>query len=388
MRIAIISETFLPATDGVVTRLRHTLEELNALGDEVMVVAPVYPGEENPKSYAGAFVHRVPGIPFPPYPEIKLSPTNPSVGRALKRFRPDLLHAVNPFILGIASPYYAKKLGIPMVASYHTNVAEYTRFYGLPFLYNLTRFYTRTIHNMAAVNLCTSQATLGYLRSEGIERVRLWPQGVDARLYNPDRRTDEMRRRLSGGRPDSKLLVFVGRLAPEKGIGRLKTILHKVPDTRLAVVGDGPARKALEKEFAGEPVVFTGRLSGEELASAYASGDAFVFPSTTETLGMAMIEGLASGLPVIAARSGASSEVVREGVDGLLYEAGNPRSLVESVRRMFEEDGLRERLARGARDSAENRSWTASTETVRGYYGEALAMMNAKVRGTVRAMSR
>ncbi|MGI8650183.1 MAG: glycosyltransferase, partial [Rubrobacter sp.] len=250
MRVAIITETFLPATDGVVTRLRHTLEELNARGDEVMIVAPNYPGEDNPSSYAGAFVHRVPGIPFPPYPEIKLSPTNPSVGKVLKKFKPDLLHAVNPFILGIATPYYAKKLGVPMVASYHTNVAEYTRFYGLPFLYGLTRKYTRTIHNMAAVNLCTSRTTLQYLRDEGIKRVRLWPQGVNARLFDPARRTDEMRYRLSGGNPNSDLLVFVGRLAPEKGIERLKAVLHDLPNTRLAIVGDGPARKSLEKAYA------------------------------------------------------------------------------------------------------------------------------------------
>ncbi|MGI8651116.1 MAG: glycosyltransferase, partial [Rubrobacter sp.] len=140
---------------------------------------------------------------------------------------------------------------------------------------------------------------------------------------------------------------------------------------------------------AGERAVFTGKLYGDELAAAYASGDAFVFPSTTETLGMAMIEGLASGLPVIAARSGASGEVVREGLDGLLYEPENASpSLVETVRRVFEEDGLRERLVKGARSSAQSRSWAASTETVRGYYEEALATMNVKVEKGARVVSR
>lgn len=388
MRIAIITETFLPATDGVVTRLKHTISQLNARGDEVMVVAPNYPDEDTPSSYAGAFVHRVSGIPFPPYPEIKLAPANPSVGRALKRFKPDLLHAVNPFILGIATPYYAKKLGVPMVASYHTNVAEYARFYGLPFLHSAARKYTRTIHNMAAVNFCTSQATMDYLRDEGIKRLRLWPQGVDDRLFGPSRWADEMRIRLSDGNPDSDLLVFVGRIAAEKGIESLKAVLHELPETRLAIVGDGPARKSLEKAYAGERVVFTGRLFGTELASAYASGDAFVFPSTTETLGMATIEGLCSGLPVIAARSGAAGEVVREGVDGLLYEAGNPRSLVDNVRRMFGEPGLREKLAEGARGSSRNRSWSASTETVRGHYEEALSAMSVRVGQEARAIGR
>lgn len=378
MRIAIFTETFLPSTDGVVTRLKHTLEELNRRGDEVQVIAPRYP-EGNPPSYAGAFVHRVPGIPFPPYPEIKLAPTNPTVGRVLKRFKPDVIHAVNPFILGIASPYYARRMKIPLVASYHTNVAEYARFYGLPFLYELTRKYSRTIHNLAAVNLCTSNATMDYLHSEGIKRIRLWPQGVDGEFFDPEKASADWRKRLSDGNPNDRLLLFVGRLAPEKGIERLKVILRDSPGTRIAIVGDGPARDFLEREFAGERAVFTGILRGEDLAAAYASADAFLFPSTTETLGMAMIEALASGLPVIAARSGASDEVVTEGVDGLLYEPGDDGSLVSSVERMFSEAGLRERLSRGARTSAQSRDWATSTKTLRGCYEEALESIGRRV---------
>jgi glycosyltransferase involved in cell wall biosynthesis len=371
LRIAIFTETFLPATDGVVTRLRHTLEELARIGDDMLVIAPRYP-DGGPGSYAGAQIYRVPGVPFPPYPRIKLSPAHPGVGRALGRFGPDLIHVVNPFILGPGGIYYAWRLKVPLVASYHTNVATYARYYRLGLLVNATRWWTRQLHNRAEINLCTSEATMDYLLREGIKRVRLWPQGVDARCFHPAKASEEWRQRLSDGHPTARLLLYVGRLAPEKGIERLKVVLREVSGARLAIVGDGPARRDLEREFAGSPTIFTGLLQGENLASAYASADAFLFPSTTETLGIAMIEALASGLPVVAAGVGASHEVVSEGKNGLLYEADSAASLVAAVRKLFSDDTLRKALARGARATAEERDWGSSTRALRGYYEEAL----------------
>lgn len=368
MRIALFTETFLPATDGVVTRLRHTLEELARAGDQVLVFAP----SGGPESYAGARVYGVPGVPLPAYPKIRLCPPHPGLGRALGRFHPDVIHVANPFILGTGGVFYSRRMGVPLVASYHTNVAMYARFYGVGFLERAVRWWTRTLHNRAALNICTSGATRDYLLHEGIKPVRIWPQGVDADRFHPDRASREWRNRLSGGHPDGKVLLFVGRLAPEKGIGSLKTVLHEIPEARLAIVGDGPARKALEKEFRGTPTVFTGLLTGNDLAAAYASADLFLFPSTTETLGIAMIEGLASGLPVVAARSGATHEVVSEGENGLIYEPGSDRDLVDAVRRVLENDALRAALSRGARAAAEKLDWEASTATLRSYYEEAL----------------
>ena len=215
---------------------------------------------------------------------------------------------------------------------------------------------------------------MSYLLEEGVKRVRLWPQGVDARRFHPGNASVEWRERLSGGHPEDWLLLYVGRLAPEKGIERLKSILHEVSGTRLAVVGDGPARGSLEREFSGAPAVFTGVLQGEDLAAAYASADAFLFPSTTDTLGLAMLEALASGLPVVAARSGPSSEIVLEGENGLLYEAGSRTSLVGTVGRLVSDDGFREALSRRARETAEGRDWASSTRALRGYYEEALVL--------------
>ena len=344
MRIAFFTETFLPATDGVVTRLRYTIEELAKMGEEMLVVAPRYP-DGGPDSYAGAPIYRVPGVPFPPYPRIKLSFAHPGVGRALWRFGPDLIHAVNPFILGPGGIYYARRLEVPLVASYHTNVAAYARYYNLNFSYNAARWWTRQLHNRAEINLCTSEATLDYLLKEGVKRIRLWPQGVDARRFHPDKASGEWRERLSDGHASDRLLLYVGRLAPEKGIERLKAILTGVPGTRLAFVGDGPARPDLEREFGDTPAVFTGVLQGEDLAAA---------------------------LPVVAARGGASHEIVSDEENGLLYEADSTPSLVSAVRRLFSDEGFRASLARRARETAEKRDWESSSRTLRGYYEEAM----------------
>lgn len=370
MRIALFTETFLPATDGVVTRLRYTIKELRRIGDELLIIAPKY--GEGPGTYEGAPIYRVSSVPFPPYPQIKLAPINPGVGRALKEFGPDVIHAVNPFILGWGSPYYSRRLKVPLVASYHTNVATYSRFYKLGFLYQPTRWHTRRLHNRARFNLCTSEATREYLLSEGIERVHLWPQGVDIRRFHPEKASKWWRVRLSGGHPADRVVLYVGRLAPEKGIGRLKAILRDVPGVRLAIVGDGPARRDLETEFAGTPTVFTGLLLGEELAAAYASADVFLFPSTTETLGIAMIEALASGLPVLAPRSGATPEVVSHGESGLLYEPDSASALIEAVNKILADDSLRAALGRGARAAAKERTWESATRALRGYYERAL----------------
>jgi glycosyltransferase involved in cell wall biosynthesis len=302
-----------------------------------------------------------------------LAPSNPRVGQALKKFEPDLIHAVNPFVLGSGAPFYSQRLGLPLVASYHTNVTTYARFYGLGIGERAGRWWTRTLHNRAHVNLCTSETTRKYLGENGVERLYVWPQGVDTVRFHPKKRSDEWRFKLSSGRPESPVLLYVGRLGREKNIGSLKAVLHAMPDVRLALVGDGPARGELEEEFAGMPAVFSGTRRGAELTAAYASADVLVFPSTTETLGLAMLEALSSGLPVVAARAGAAHEVVEEGVNGLLYEPEDRDSLVETVRRVLEDGELRARLGEGARATAETRDWEAATRALRRYYEMALA---------------
>ena len=164
------------------------------------------------------------------------------------------------------------------------------------------------------------------------------------------------------------ILLCVGRLAKEKSYHRLLPVVRQVDGVSLAIVGDGPLRPSLQRSFAGTPTTFLGLLDGEALSRAYASADAFLFPSDTETLGMVMLEARAAGLPVLAADTPAARELVREGLDGLRYAPRDPSALVPAVRRLVEDQALREALSAGARASVAGATWRHATDVLRGHY--------------------
>jgi glycosyltransferase involved in cell wall biosynthesis len=364
MRIALFTETFLPKVDGIVTRLRHTVEHLQRNGDEVLVVSP----DGGLKEYKGAKIHGVSGFPLPLYPELKLALPRPSIGVALEAFEPDLIHVVNPAVLGLGGLFYAKLMRVPLVASYHTHLPQYLQHYGLGMFEGLMWEIIKANHNQAQLNLCTSTAMVEELRLHGVERLDLWQRGVDTETFRRELASREMRSRLSQGHPDSPLLLYVGRLSAEKEIDRIKPILHAIPEARLALVGDGPYRSALEKHFAGTPTHFVGYLSGETLGAAFASADAFIFPSRTETLGLVLLEAMAAGCPVVAARSGGIPDIVTDGVNGYLFDPADEGGAVVATQRLLQQQSERELLRRNARLEAERWSWAAATGQLQNYY--------------------
>ncbi len=376
MRIAVVTEVFLPAVDGVVTRLRRTLEELERFGDEVVVVAPA----GGPPEYAGAVVvgARPLSMPLYPdgdgYPEKRVSLPDRALGRALRGFRPDVIHAVNPFLLAAGGVYYARRHRVPLVASYHANVPSYASYYRLGALEGLGWQYVRALHSCADLNLCTSRAAIETLRRKGVKRLALWPYGVEAELarVTPEG-TAAWRERLGRGGPERPIVLFVGRLAKEKSVDRLVAVARELEGVSLAIVGDGPLRRMLERRFAGTATTFTGILTGEDLANAYAAADVFVFPSQSETLGLVMIEAHTLGLPVVASDSAAARELVRDGVDGLLCDPDDPGALVAAVRRLASDPALREVMSREARHAVDGASWTRATEVLREHYETVLA---------------
>ncbi|MEP0886512.1 glycosyltransferase family 1 protein, partial [Trichocoleus sp. ST-U3] len=327
MRIALFTETFLPKVDGIVTRLRHTVEHLQRNGDQVLVVSP----DGGLTEYKGAKIYGVSGFPLPLYPELKLALPRPSIGVALEQFQPDLIHVVNPAVLGLGGLYYAKVMQLPLVASYHTHLPQYLHHYGLGMLEGVMWELIKASHNQAQLNLCTSTAMVQQLREHGIERLDLWQRGVDIETFYPELASLEMRSHLSQGHPEKPLLLYVGRLGAEKEIDRIKLVLDAIPGARLALVGDGPNRNALEKHFAGTPTHFVGYLTGKELGSAFASADAFIFPSRTETLGLVLLEAMAAGCPVVAARSGGIPDIVTDGVNGYLFDPADEEGAIKAT---------------------------------------------------------
>ncbi|WP_029089213.1 glycosyltransferase family 4 protein [Brevibacterium album] len=370
MRIALFTEVFLPKIDGVVTRLTRSLEQLAELGHEVVVFAPGTP----PASFAGFDVVPVRSVPFKPwYPELQVGLPTPSIARTMERFHPHVVHAVNPVWLAAYGTLSARRRHLPLVASFHTDVPSYTRRLGLEWITDTTSRWITRMHNLAEVNLCTSQQMVQRAAGAGIGNVRLWPKAVDTRAYSPARASAAMRARLTAGHPEDRLLVYVGRLSKEKDLLLLREAYARLPeDVRLAFVGSGPFREELEREFAGTRTVFTGYMSGEELASAYASADLFAFPSTTETLGLVALESMASGVPVVGARAGGIPFAVRDGVGGLLHEPGDAADLAAKIMRVLDDSALAARLSAGGRAEAEASSWAAATEALVGAYEEAV----------------
>jgi glycosyltransferase involved in cell wall biosynthesis len=363
LRIALITETFLPKIDGIVTRLCHTIRHLRDAGHELLIVAP-----RGIEEFEGVPVHGVPGFAFPVYPDLKLAVPRPSIARALEAFRPDIVHAVNPAVLGVSGFFFSAGHQIPLVVSYHTHLPKYLQYYGLGRLEPLMWWGMRQGYNRADLILATSTAMQSALEEQGIHRVQLWRRGVDTDRFHPSRASITMRARLTQGHPEEKLLLYVGRLSAEKEIERCREVLEALPGVRLALVGDGPHREKLERHFAGTPTHFTGFLEGDELASAFASGDVFYLPSRTETLGLVLLEAMAAGCPVVTSRSGGTSDVIEDGVTGHLCDPSDPHSAVEAIRQILFDPAHHAELRRCARQDAEQWGWAAATRQLESYY--------------------
>jgi glycosyltransferase involved in cell wall biosynthesis len=370
MRIAITSEVFLPKVDGITNRLAHTVAALVAGGHEVLVFAP----EPAIAEHAGARVVRVPSLPVPAYPGLRAGLPDPRIARELWRFRPQVLHAVGPACLGIWGIAAARALRIPVVASYHTDLPAYLPEYGLGFAAPALWPLLRSVHNAALVNLCPSRHTQRELRAHGIENVGLWRGGVDTQLFHPAKRSLAMRFRLSGGRLDRPVLLYVGRLSAEKNLEVLGGIADALPGARLAFVGDGPARAGLERSLRGAPAQFLGFLRGEQLAAAFASADVFVMPSTTETLGFVVLEAMSSGLPVVAARAGGIPDLIEDGDNGILYDPAEPVAAAKAVADLLSHPGKRLDLASRARAFAQRCSWAEETRQLVLAYRQAIVL--------------
>lgn len=376
MRIALLSETFLPKVDGIVNTLCHLLDHLARRGHTSLLLAPA----GGPAQYANTQVIGFPAIPFPIYPELRLvAPLLAATGH-LRRFAPDIVHVINPVWLGVAGLWRARSLGLPAVASYHTDIPGFAARWGMRIAVEPLRRYLRWIHNQADLNLCPSRATQNELERHGFRRVKVWSRGVNAERFHPRQRDAAWRRRLTGGHPDAPLLLFAGRLAPEKRIDWLRPVLDTIPRARLAIVGDGPGRPALERIFSDGRTVFTGYLRGDDLARAYAAADVFVFPGANETFGNVVLEAMASGLPVVAARSGGVLDFVTDHVSGLLFNAEDNQALVEAVRAIVTQEDLARRLSVEARAVAESRRWESVLDGLLDDYAEVIARAGARIR--------
>ncbi len=372
MRVAIVAEVFLPKIDGVVIRTMNLIRHLRESGDDVLVICP----EADDRGDCGVALAEFPAFPFVAYPEYRIGTPDDRLLSRLDEFRPDVLHFLNPFAFGFRCHDLLQRHGrrYPCVFSFHTLYGEFVKRY--PLLRPLSKmlwWMTKQYHNQADVNLTVSGMMQRELAARGFERVALWPPAVDSCLFAPDRASAEMRTMLSGGEPDRPLLLTVSRLAPEKNVEFLHSVMRKLPQAKLAIVGDGPHRGVLESKFADTDAVFHGYLKGEQLASAYASADAFVYASETETMGNVILEAMASGAPVVAPRAGGIPSLVDHEETGFLFEPGDADTAAILSRRLLDDSILRSMISRAARNTVEETGWRQSIDQVRECYRRTIA---------------
>jgi glycosyltransferase involved in cell wall biosynthesis len=367
MRVALISETFLPDVNGVAATICRILEYLQAEGHQALLFAP----KGAPAGYAGAEVVVLKGATFPLYRSLRLTPPQPGIAARLREFRPDLIHLVGPVLVGALGPSVGRRLGLPVISTYHTNLGTYSEHYGLGFLRDAINSHLRRIHNGCAVTLCPSTETRRALQSQGFQRVEIWGRGVDTGRFAPGHRSQAWRAAL-GIQAGEVVLLYVGRLASEKRLDLLLDAPLERERVRLVLVGDGPARPDLERRFRGLPVNFLGFRRGHDLATAYASADVFVFPSSTDTFGQVVQEAMASGLPVVGASGGGQLDLIQPGETGLLFESGSGPDLRAQLNRLVGDPELRLAMGRAGRRAAERRTWPTVMAELMGHYQRAL----------------
>ncbi|MEZ5331189.1 MAG: glycosyltransferase family 1 protein [Thermoanaerobaculia bacterium] len=359
MRVSLVTETYPPEINGVARTLERLATGLGRRGHEVSVVRP-RPAE--PPRNGGVPQTIVGGAPLPGYGRLRFGWYCPR--RLVELWDgecPDVVHVATEGPLGLAAVRAARRRGLPVVSSFHTNFDQYFRFYGFGALRRSARSYLRWFHNRTARTLVPTAAQRDALTAAGFARVGVLSRGVDADLFHPGRRDPELRAAW-GANDESVVVLYVGRLAAEKNLALLeraaREVLGAVPGSRVVLVGDGPEQRRLRRRHAD--FHFCGERRGEDLAAHYASADLFLFPSLTETFGNVVTEAMASGLAVVSFGCAAAAELIDDGIDGALVSPGDDDAF---ARRALDlavgaREGLRG-MGERARRAAEGHSWDA-----------------------------
>ncbi len=369
--IAVVTETFPPEVNGVAMTLGRLVDGMRQRGHRVRVVRP----RQGRADAGGECELALPGLPLPGYPGLRFGlPAGRALLREWRLQPPDLVHVVTEGPLGWSAVAAARRLGIPVTSSFHTNFERYSVHYGLGWLRPVVAAYLRILHRRTKLTMVPTEALAAEMAGAGIAGVRVVGRGVDTRLFDPARRSAALR--AGWGVPDGGLAcLYVGRMAAEKNLALVgkafAAIQRERPDARLIWVGDGPAAAGLRQAHPGQH--FAGVRLGEELAAHYASADLFLFPSLSETYGNVVAEAMASGLPVLAYRSAAAAELIRDGLNGRQVPAGDEALYIAAARELARADvpHLRE-LAEAARLSMLPRNWAHVVERFEAVLAEAM----------------
>jgi glycosyltransferase involved in cell wall biosynthesis len=332
LHIAVVTETYPPEINGVAMTVARLVQGLQARGHRLQLLRPRQRVAAPPITQVSDTLDELllPGLPIPRYPQLTMGlPATGALRAQWQRQRPDLVHIATEGPLGWSALRAARQLQLPVTSDFRTNFQAYSQHYGIGWLEQPILAYLRHFHNRTQATMVPTPVLQRALLRAGFENVSVVARGVDTRHFSPAQRSPALRAAWGAG-PDTCVVAHVGRLAAEKNLGLLLQAFDAVrrarPDSRLLLVGDGPERAALQARC--PDAVFAGMRSGDDLAAHYASADAFVFPSMTETFGNVVPEAMASGLPVLAYDHAAAGQLIRSGHNGLLARLGDAAGFV------------------------------------------------------------
>lgn len=375
LRIAVVTETYPPEVNGVAATIASFVEGLRFRNHDVQLIRPRQDKSDLADSDERFQEVLLPGFPIPAYPHLKMGlPSKRALVELWKVRRPDLVHVVTEGPLGWSSIQAAYKLKIPLCSDFRTNFQSYSKHYGIGWLQRPIVGYLRKFHNRTLVTMVPTEAMRSQLQASGFHNLKVVARGVDTLLFNPQRRSDDLRSSW-GARADTMVAIHVGRLAPEKNLGALLRAYEGMrtqdSELKLVFVGDGPARRDLQRRC--PQAVFAGIRTGIDLAAHYASGDVFLFPSTTETFGNVTPEAMASGLAVLAYDYAAAAQLIEPHVNGLLAPFDNTAAFAHMAAELAAgRDQAREMGVR-ARRTAEGLSWDRVVEQLERLFFQVVA---------------
>jgi glycosyltransferase involved in cell wall biosynthesis len=381
LQIALVTETFPPEVNGVAMTLGRLVRGLRRKGHVVDVIRPQLPADYPngcplPVSDQGGEITR-PGFQLPNYPELRIGALSLAQLRARwRRSRPDVVHVATEGPMGVSAIMAAHALRLPVTSSFHTNFHSYSDHYGFGIVGHAIFAYLRWVHNRTRCTMVPTLAQMRELAADGYKRVRLLSRGIDAELFDPARRSQELRHAW-GCDDDTLVLSTVGRIAHEKNLAlsvkAFQAIREQVPNSKLVLVGDGPARAQFSHI---DGVLLAGMRCDEDLAAHYASADQFLFPSTTETYGNVVVEAMASGQCPIAYDYAAPAEVIRTGINGMIVPLHDEAALIAAAVQVARDPSMRQRLGRAAAVIRQRRRWPAVINDFEHHLFEALGKLD------------
>jgi len=359
MRLSLVTETFPPEVNGVAMTLDRLVRGLAARGHDVSVIRPRQGPEDIPEVEGPFADFVVPGFPLPRYEGLRLGmPVYPRLMNIWERERPDIVHIATEGPLGWTALFAAERRGLPIASTFHTNYHQYGKHYGYGFFKGIAAAYLRHLHNRTHCTMVPTEEMARTLRSEGYRNVTVMTRGVDADLFNPQRRSEELRRTWGLG-PDDVAVVYVGRLAKEKNVElavRAFEAMRRIePCSHFVLVGDGPEYDSLKKRY--PDFHYCGMRLGEDLAAHYASGDVFLFPSVTETFGNVVTEAMANGLLVLTYDYAAGGQFLRSWENGVLARFDDPEDFIAKAEELMLRRAEWAAIRTGARQTALEINW-------------------------------